>query len=115
MDYLILKKINDKLRIDFPDEFIENSTIKYEGYNGKIVSENIFTFYESLSYFNEKIVAKYDITDELKELFLSSSNIYPKKEFDPLDEPMITRNMPHKSVDIHDLSSEEKIKTFGLY
>lgn len=114
MDYLILKKINDKLRIDFPDEFIENSTIKHEGYNRNIISENIPTLYTSITYVHER-VEEHDIPDNIKELFLSSSNIYPKKEFDPLDEPMITRNVPHKSVDIHDLSSEEKIKTFGLY
>lgn len=112
METLILNRIQEKLRNDFPDEWIQNSEIRYKEYrDGKYVwiSERIvYKYLEDSDYYSLDEQDEEGLPDELKALFLGASSIYPKEEFDPLSKPM--RNRVFSSDNGHGLMKEEQLR-----
>ncbi len=122
MEIAILKKIREKLRIDFPDEWIENSEIKFLEYKGGqyvLVSEKIVHIYykiKSDDQFEQGyiIAEQTDIPDELKALFLETSNVFEEKEFDPLEIPCRRSFLYEDMVDRGELLGDELLEKHGL-
>lgn len=122
MEIAILKKIKEKLRIDFPDEWIENSEIKFLDYQGGkyvLVSEKIVhRYYRIISndgYEQEYTITKEtDIPDELKKMFLEASNVYEEKEFDPLEVPCRMSFLYEDMVNRGELLGEDLLAKHGL-
>lgn len=117
MEIAILKKIREKLRIDFPDEWIENSEIKFLEYQGGqyvLVSEKILHICNDQFEHEYSILEETDITDELKALFLEASNVFEEKEFDPLEVPCRRSFLYEDMVNRGELLGEERLAKHGL-
>lgn len=122
MEIAILKKIREKLRVDFPDEWIENSEIKFLDWKGDkyvLVSENIIHKYYVITSDNQfeqgyKIVEETEIPDELKALFLETNNTYEENEFDPLEVPCRRSFLYEDMVNRGELLGEDRLAKHGL-
>lgn len=117
MDTLILKKIKDKLRQDFPDEWIEKSSITHKEFRGDsyvVVSHEITHRYYDFKNGEPKLIEETEIPDEIKKLFLSTSNVYSEEEYDPLNEPCRNSFIYEDLVKRGELLGEEKLKSLGL-
>lgn len=122
MSTLILKKIRDKVRNDFPDEFIHNSEIKISTWNGigfSLVPENIYQVFKDTDvgnqYEDENIYDSLtEIPKEIKKLLLETSSIYEEDEFDPLNEPCSNSFLYEDLVRNGEVLGDEKLNQFGL-
>jgi len=117
MEIAILKKIREKLRIDFPDEWVENSEIKFLEYRGGqyvLVSEKIICIGKNPFEQDYAILEETDIPDELKKMFLEANNVFEEKEFDPLEVPCRRSFLYEDMVDRGELLGDKLLEKHGL-
>lgn len=117
MEIAILKKIREKLRIDFPNEWIENSEIKFLEYRGGqyvLVSEKIICIGKNPFEQDYAILEETEIPDELKALFLETNNTYEENEFDPLEVPCRRSFLYEDMVNRGELLGEDRLAKHGL-
>jgi hypothetical protein len=116
---LILKKISDKARQDFPDDFIKNSEIKFLQYRDGMqvkISERIIHQYNKVDSTGNTVSFHEDemIPDNIKEVLLEANNIPNKGVFDPLSEPCRRSFLYEEIVNKGELLGDAKLKSLGL-